>query len=131
MIRYLDSSAIVKLVQPEAESDALLRHLAGEAVLATSALARVEVLRAVQPDGEHALSIARDQLDRLHQVAVGPAVLDRAASIAPGALLRSLDAIHVATAMLIGRDLLEVVTYDQRMANTCRDVGLPTAAPGA
>lgn len=129
MIRYLDSSAIVKLVQPEAESDALLGHVAGDAVLATSALARIEVLRAVQPDGEHALSIARDQLDRLHQVAVGPEVLDRAASIAPGTLLRSLDAIHVATAMLIGSDLFEVITYDQRMATICHDLALPTAAP--
>ncbi|OWY62837.1 hypothetical protein B7486_56300 [cyanobacterium TDX16] len=129
MIRYLDSSAIVKLVQPEAESRALLAHIEDEAVLATSALARVEVLRAVHPDGEHAASIARDQLDRFHQVAVGPAVLDRAAFLAPGTLLRSLDAIHVATATLIGSDLLEVVTYDRRMAGVCHVVGMPTAAP--
>ncbi|MDQ6928661.1 MAG: PIN domain-containing protein [Actinomycetota bacterium] len=77
---YLDSSAIVKLVQQEPESDALRRfprrHRTDERV--TSTLARVEVVRAVLPAGATAVSKARRQLSRLHQVALDVDVLDRA-----------------------------------------------------
>lgn len=127
---YLDSSAIVKLVQKEAESDALRRYLrrhrSDERV--TSTLSRVEVVRAVQSGGAPAVALARRQLSRLHQINLDAALLDAAASLAPGALLRTLDAIHLASAQL-AVDLRAVVTYDPRMAAAAATLGLTVDAP--
>jgi predicted nucleic acid-binding protein len=128
---YLDSSAIVKLVQREAESASLRRflrkHTSSERV--TSALARVEVVRAVLSGGTAAVAHARRQLDRMYQVAVDRDLLDQAASLAPGARLRSLDAVHLASAQVLAPDLLAVVTYDHRMESAAAALGLPVAAP--
>lgn len=121
----------MKLVQEEAESEALRRYLrhhrSDERV--TSALARVEVVRAVQPGGAPAVARARRQLARLHQVNLDRALLDAAAVLAPGTLPRSLDAIHLASAQLVGADLRAVVTYDQRMATAATALGIPVDAP--
>jgi predicted nucleic acid-binding protein len=128
---YLDSSAIVKLVQREAESDALRRYLrrhqADERV--TSALARVEVVRALLPGGPPAIAHARRQLARLHQIALELEVLDRAATLTPSTLLRSLDAVHLACAQLLAGELRAVVTYDSQMTDAAAAIGLPVAAP--
>lgn len=121
----------MKLVQKEAESDALRRYLRrhrGDQRV-TSALAQVEVVRAVQVGGAPAVTQARRQLARLHQINLDTALLDSAAAIAPGAVLRSLDAIHLAAAQLIAGDLRAIVTYDQRMAAAACDAGLPVDAP--
>src|SRR5205085_1438841 len=92
---YLDSSAIVKLVRKEPESEVLRRYLrrhrSDQGV--TSALSRVEVVRAVQAGGAVAVAKAHRQLGRLHQISLDTALLDSAASLAPGVLLRTLDAI--------------------------------------
>ena len=126
---YLDSSAIVKLVQTEPESSALRRYLrqhrADDKV--TSELARVEVVRAVLPGGAPALGKARRQLARFHQVSLTRDLLDAPATLAPETLLRSLDAIHVASAQLA--DLRALVTYDERMVSAARAAGIETAAP--
>ena len=128
---YLDSSALVKLVQRETESNALRRflrrHRADQFV--TSALARVEVVRAVLMGGPRALAQARRQLSRLDQILLSPEVLDRAATLAPQIQLRSLDAIHLAAAQVVGADLRAVVTYDRRMADAAHDLGLTVEAP--
>jgi predicted nucleic acid-binding protein len=129
---YLDSSAIVKLVQREAESEALRRflrrHRGDERV--TSALARVEVVRAVMPGGTEAMAQARRQLARLHQINLDIELLDRAATVVPGTLLRTLDAVHVVSAQLLGSNLRAVVTYDRRMSDAAVATGLPVEAPG-
>jgi predicted nucleic acid-binding protein len=62
-------------------------------------------------------------------IAVDRALLERAATLAPDALLRSLDAIHLATAQLLGADLRAVVTYDRRMLAIAGSLGLAVAAP--
>ena len=128
---YLDSSALVKLVQTETESAALRRYLRRHraAPRVTSALARVEVVRAVLPGGPPAVAHARRQLARLHQVAVDGDLLDRAATLAPTARLRSLDAIHLAAAQLLGADLEAIVTYDQRMTEAATGLGLRVDTP--
>ena len=127
---YLDSSAIVKLVQREAESQALTkflrRHRDDERV--TSMLARVEVIRAVLAGGQAAVAHARAELGTVHQLAMDVEVLERAATLSPDIALRTLDAIHVASAQLVG-DLRALVTYDHRMAHAAGAIGLPTAAP--
>jgi predicted nucleic acid-binding protein len=129
---YLDSSALVKLVQREPESLALRRYLRRhqQERRVTSALARVEVVRAVGPAGDKAVAHARRQLSRLHQLAVDADLLDRAALLgAPGVRLRSLDAIHLASAQLLGADLQAVVTYDRHMAQAAVAMDLPVEAP--
>lgn len=121
----------MKLVQRETESTALrrfLRRRQGDAWV-TSALARVEVVRAVAPGGPAAIAMARRQVGRLQQLALDRQLLDDAATLAPGLGLRSLDAIHLASARLLGADLRALVTYDRRMADAAVALGLPVEAP--
>ena len=121
----------MKLVQEEAESEPLRRYLrrypSDERL--TSALARVEVVRAVLSGGAAAVAKARRQVGRLHQVGLDTTILDGAASLAAGRALRSLDAIHLASAQLVGADLRAVVTYDLRMAAAAALIGMPVDAP--
>jgi uncharacterized protein len=121
----------VKLVQREAESDTLRRFLRRHRTdqLVTSALARVEVVRALLAGGPAALAQARRQLSRVDQVLLSTELLDSAATLAPNVQLRSLDAIHLASAQLVGRELVAVVTYDRRMADAARDLGLAVETP--
>jgi len=128
---YLDSSAVVKLVQTEIESDALRRFLRRYRTdqFVTSTLARVEVVRAVADGGIRAIEQARRQLTRLDQIILGIAVLDRAAALSPESKLRSLDAIHLASAQAIGTELRAVVTYDARMSEAAERLGMVVAAP--
>ncbi len=125
---YLDSSAIVKLVVEEDESSALLHHLVARPVRASSALARVEVVRAVQLHGTPAINRARQILNAIHLLAIDQALLDAAADL-PQSLLRSLDAIHVASALALAADLSELVTYDQRMCAAATAAGLTVTGP--
>ena len=128
---YLDSSALVKLVQREAESDALRRYLrahrADERV--ASEVVRVEVVRSVLPGGAPAVAHARRQFARLYLMVMDRDLLDRAATLAPAAVLRSLDAIHLATAQLLGSELRAVVTYDVRMGQAALSLGLTVVSP--
>lgn len=128
---YLDSSALVKLVQREAESDALLRYLRHHRAdgRATSALARVEVVRAVWAGGPEAVAHARRLLARVDQIRLGEDLLDDAATLSPTAGPRSLDAIHLAAARAIGSELRAVVTYDLRMQAAAATAGLLVEAP--
>lgn len=128
---YLDSSALVKLVQREPESTALRqflrRHRDDRRV--TSALARVEVVRAVAAGGPGAVAHARRQLSRVDQVVLDRDLLDDAATLAPGTVLRSLDAIHLACAGALGADLRTLITYDQRMRSAAVTVGIAVDSP--
>ena len=125
---YLDSSAIVKLAVREPETDALRRHLRRRHTLITSALARTEVLRALLPAGESAIAAGQRVLSRLDLIRVNDRVLGGAGVLLP-VELRSLDAIHLATAGRIGRDLGEIVTYDQRMALAAQEMGYKVLSP--
>lgn len=125
---YLDSSAIVKLAVREPETDALRRHLRRRRTLITSALARTEVLRALLPGGESAVAAGQRVLSRIDFVRVNDQVLGGAGMLLP-IELRSLDAIHLATAERIGRDLGELVTYDQRMALAAQQRGYRVSSP--
>jgi predicted nucleic acid-binding protein len=129
---YLDSSALVKLVQRETESPALRqylrRHRADGRV--TCALARVEVVRAVSGGGARAISHARRTLARVDQIHLDRSLLDEAATLAPSTVLRSLDPIHLASARLLGSDLRAVVAYDERMVAVASGLGMPVERPG-
>jgi predicted nucleic acid-binding protein len=125
---YLDSSAIVKLVVAEPESAALRRYLRRRSPLVSSALARTEVMRALAYEGDDALRRGQSALARLDLVRLNDRVLDAAGVLRP-ADVRSLDAIHLATARQLDGDLGQIVTYDTRMADAARDLGLRAVAP--
>lgn len=125
---YLDSSALVKLAVREPESAALRRYLRRKRPLIASALARTEVVRALLPLGSEAVRRAQDVLARIDLVRINDRILDAAGAMLP-LELRSLDAIHVATARQLGADLGRIVTYDDRMAAAADQLGLKVARP--
>lgn len=127
-VTYLDSSALVKLVIREDESNALIQYLGDRSNRVSCALARVEVLRAVRAQGRTATLRARKLLDRISLLHLDDVLLDRAAAL-DGAVLRSLDAIHLAATQMLGGELGELVTYDARMADAARSLGIATVAP--
>src|SRR3989442_7593374 len=112
---YLDSSAIVKLAVREPESEALRRYLRRRRPLVCSALARTEVTRALLPLGLEAVRRGHDVLSRVDLFRINDRTLSAAGTLAP-IELRSLDAIHLATAQQLGTDVTTIVTYDERMA---------------
>jgi uncharacterized protein len=126
---YLDSSAIVKLVVPEMETDALVATLRPHRVRLSSALARVEVARALLRGGASDLADRATQiLARMELVPVDAEVLSEAVHIGPPGL-RALDAIHLATVLLHRDDLDGLVTYDRRLASAARVAGIPVLHP--
>lgn len=128
---YLDSSALVKLVLSEPETEALAELLSGWPERVSSALARVEVLRAVRHASteKSARDRAENIIARIGLVRVDEEVLSTAARLVPPEL-RSLDAIHLATALSIP-DIGGMVSYDTRLAEAARRSGIPALAPGA
>ena len=126
---YLDASAIVKLVVREQESAALAEYLEPSDLRATSLLSIVEVTRAVTTQGGPLSGQLEEVFDRLAIIAIDRAVIRVAASLAP-ASLRSLDAIHLASALELGSDLEAFVTYDRRLADAARLQGLQVESPG-
>ncbi len=125
---YLDSSAIVKLAVREPESTALRRYLRSRRLRVSSALARAEVLRALLDKGEPARKAGRRVLANLDLIRVDNRVLDLAGGLLPFAL-RTLDAIHLATAQRLGVDLGRLCTYDDRMRDAAEDLGMAVIAP--
>ena len=126
---YLDSSAFVKLVAEEEESAAVRTFLsAHSARRVSSALLRTEALRAVRHLGPDALATVREGLRRVDLIGIDDRTLDAAGTLEPQ-VLRTLDAIHLATAMAVGDDLESIVTYDERMVEAARLIGLPTVSP--
>lgn len=126
---YLDSSAFVKALVQEPGSRAL-RAFLGEHPHArvSSALLRAEALRAVRHLGPEALERVRVALRRVDLIAVDDRILDAAGVLEPQ-VVRTLDAIHLATALAMGDDLFGIVTYDARMIEGARLLGLPSATP--
>jgi predicted nucleic acid-binding protein len=127
-VTYLDASAIVKLVAREPESPALRTHLQRRRPLVSSALARTEVIRALLALGEPAVKRGHDVLARIAFVRISDRIIRTAGELMP-IELRSLDAIHLATAQQFDTDLRHVVTYDERMIDSARALGLKTASP--
>lgn len=127
-LTYVDSSAIVKLAIAEPESPALRRYLARRQPLVSSALARTEVTRALLPAGPQAVTRGQEVLRRIQLVRVNDHVLNDAGQMQPNEL-RSLDAIHLASARLLGTAVRLIVTYDDRLAAAAQQAGWSVAAP--
>jgi predicted nucleic acid-binding protein len=128
---YLDSSALLKLVRAEADSATLTSWLADrpDTPLVSSALAEVEVLRACRRIDERLINVGRAVLAVLDVVPVDGEVLGAAAEL-PDPALRSLDALHLASALALDPDLETFVAYDARILAAARAAGLEVAQPG-
>jgi len=131
---YVDSSALIKRVVAEAESAALVEFLDGHYwqtdLLVSSSLGWVEVSRVVLARAKSAADageLIEGAMSGIDERSMSADVISVARRIEP-LILRSLDAIHLATAVLIDADL--VVTYDDRLADACRRNALAVAMPG-
>jgi len=126
---YVDTSAFLKLIVEEEHSSALRRWAeAHEESLFSSDLMRVEALRAARRHSPAALAATRDHLDTVALLQVTPADYELAGELHP-AILRTLDALHLAVALGVGSDLEGVATYDDRLAAAARLHGVTVATP--
>ena len=126
---YLDSSAIVKLVSREPETTALVDVVRDDPALISSALSWTEVVRAVRRGGG-AIDRAETVLRGLAMVPIDEGIVRSAAALPPPAL-RTLVAIHLATALSLAGDVSRLITYDGRLAEAAAAAGVDVAAPGA
>lgn len=130
---YLDTAALVKLVRREPESDTLSDWLGERTTVpwVTSVLAEVELTRALRRTEPDLLSAVPGLLGRLYRCEIDSVVRLTAAALTEPTL-RSLDAIHLATALaVLGDELTAFVTYDQRLLEHARAHDLPTENPGS
>lgn len=127
---YLDSSALLKLLREEPESAPLEGWLEERrpTPMVTSALAEIEVRRACRRIDPAALPDALRLLASLDLVPISEEIIQEAAVIG-NAMLRSLDAIHLASAMALGDDLMGFVAYDRRLGQAADEAGLPMTRP--
>jgi len=128
-VAYLDTSAFVKLVVAEPESPALRRAIARWPQRVSSTLLRTETIRALRRSGNTGqIPAARRLLRGVSMVRVDEPLLDRAADLEP-AELRTLDAIHLASALEIGQDLGVMIAYDIRLQAAAQAYGLAVESP--
>jgi hypothetical protein len=127
---YADTSAVIKLLVEESHSKsfATFYDAHADAEWVSSALLRIELTRAVTRAMPTLLPDARDLLLAFSFVAIDDDVVE-AAMNEPDRGLRSLDAIHLATARVLGEDLDALVSYDDRLLKAATDAGLATASP--
>ena len=127
---YVDTSAALKLLVEESHSKAFAAFYDGAstATWASSALLRIEVMRAVTRVFPALLPDARELLLAFDFVSIDDDIVDMAMN-EPDRMLRSLDAIHLATARVLGPDLTGLATYDDRLAAAGRDAGFEIVGP--
>jgi uncharacterized protein len=125
---YIDTSAAMKLLVAEAETEALSAAIVTEEPdFAACYLLETEVRRATERFEDLTQRDAVALLDGISLHEVSPSLF-REAGLLPGEHLRSLDAVHLAAAIRIGVE--RIVTYDSRMIVASHAVGIPVFAPG-
>jgi predicted nucleic acid-binding protein len=126
---YLDASALVTLLARRTYAKELREFLDSRPVMpmATSTLGFVETVRTMDRIGDYP-DLMRDLVSGFTEILLTEEVRDAAAHL-PGAL-RTLGAVHVASAQVLGDSLDTLVTYDKRMLEVARTEGLPAEAPG-
>jgi hypothetical protein len=127
---YADTSAVIKLLAEESHSKAFAAFYDAhaEAEWVSSALLRIEVTRAVARAMPALLPDARDLLLAFSCIAIDDDIVEGAMN-EPDRGLRSLDAIHLATARILAPELDALITYDDRLAGAAIDAGLVALAP--
>ena len=128
---YLDTSAFLKTVLDEAESHALEAYLGvhASATLVSSKLLAVESRRGLQRLQPARMPRLDATLADVTLIAVSDAVIESAGRL-PDPMLRSLDAIHLATVLLIREDVDVLLSYDDRLTAAAASHGINTASPG-
>ena len=126
---YLDSSAILKYIFAEPERPALVKALTSQAI--SSELARLEVKRAVYRINPKDIILANEELSRINFVTISNQVLGVAESFTSSVTLATLDAIHVATAITLGKGIEGIITYDKQMIANAATMGIKVLSPGA
>lgn len=129
MLFYCDTSALTKLVVHESESTALVAYLGTDFPLVSSDVAITELPRAVLRRAPEMRERIDQTLDSLTLVTLSVRLLNRAGAIPPPQL-RSLDAIHLASALTIRDELRAFIAYDTRLLEAAAALGLPVASPG-
>lgn len=127
-MHFFDSSALTKLVLDEAESPAVTACVKNASVVVASDLARAELARAVLRGSVDRLPRVADLFKQLHVIPVSSGILTAAGRLQPPNL-RTLDAIHLASALLLDDDLEAFVTYDERQRDAATSLGLPVISP--
>jgi predicted nucleic acid-binding protein len=127
---YLDTSASVKLVAAEQESAALIDWLNAhpDENLVTSAIGHIELIRAAARTGANAVALARTVASTIDTLVLTETIASAAATIPP-ADLRTLDAIHLATAYIHRKALTAFCAYDHRLLEAAESQGLPAVSP--
>lgn len=125
---YLDSSALAKLVVAEPESAALRRFLKRRPDRSTSELSVAEVLRAALRRDDELVDAARQILARVDRITLGRQLIETAGTLIPLGM-RTLDALHLASALELGDELEAVVAYDVRLLDAAASHGLRTTSP--
>jgi predicted nucleic acid-binding protein len=127
---YIDTSALLKLVRDGAESAALREYLEADTppALVSSALLTVEARRGTMRSNPARMPRVDVLLATVTQVEISAAVVESAGRL-PDPMLRSLDAIHLATALLVREELEVLLSYDDRLLAAADAHGIPTAAP--
>jgi predicted nucleic acid-binding protein len=130
-VAYVESSALVKLAVRELETLELRAALASHEHVVSSALSTVEVTRvAWRANGEPGIVRARAALLNVNTIPIDWRTIDASSRLAPPSL-RSLDAIHVATALGFVEDGVVFYSYDRRALEAARTAGLAVKSPGA
>jgi predicted nucleic acid-binding protein len=126
---YLDASALITLISGRSYAGELRDYLAEKPriPMATSTIGFIETARTLDRIGDYP-TVMTDLIRDFTEILLTDEIRDGAAFLPEG--VRTLDAIHVASAQIIGSALTALVTYDKRMLEVAHAVGLPTAAPG-
>ena len=127
-VAYVDASALVKLVVAEAETPAMYRWFVEATRTLTSRVGMIETSRATARQGAIDIEHRDAVLRGVEVVEIDASIAAAAATIGP-ATLRTLDAIHLASAIALLPDLEAFVTYDDRLADAARAIGLPVVRP--
>jgi len=125
---YLDSSAILKLILDEKEREALLGVLDSKSI--SSRISQLEVKHAVNRIAPGRIMEAQSELVKMDFYPLSNAVLSIAENFPAGVTLRSLDAIHVATALLLDKSIEGIITYDKSMMKNAKALGIKAISPG-
>lgn len=126
---YLDASALITYVIGRSNFAELHEYLgrSADVRMITSTVGLIETVRNCDRVGNFPNLMAQLLRDYAELI-VTTDIRDRAASLPGG--MKTLDAIHVATAETLGEDLIAFITYDRRMAAVAESRGLPVASPG-
>lgn len=127
---YVDSSALVKLVLPEAESSSMIEFTAKFDTLVTNTIGAIEFRRAVKRHYAQQLWAVERVLAEMTILELSHEVR-RTAELLEPTILRTLDAIHLASALVIREEIEAFVAYDERLLEAARLAGIPTVSPGA